>query len=130
MPDYNVDTPWRVAILLLLATLTAGCDKAGTAPPPGGDGAPDEAQLRKIRYMTADNSGPQGRRLYSHLEQAKTCKDLELAIRWNRPPNIESGPYHKKLQYVTEQLPPDLPKNTEVFIAARIERGQMLPAGG
>ena len=120
----------RIGALLLLSYLSTGCDKMATGDPPGGDGAPDEAQLQKIGYMASGNTGPKGRRQYSQLEQAKTCGDLELAMRWNRPPNIEGGPFHKKLQYLTEQIPPDLPKDTEVFIAGRIERGQMMPSGG
>jgi len=128
------------ALLLLLAvTCISGCDKLdklgaklgwGDQAPVGDDGAPDEKQLRKISYMSAEPTGPKGRKLYSHPEQAKTCGDFELAMRWNRPPNVESGPFHQKLVYVDTQLPPDLPKKTEVFIRAKIERGQMLPSGG
>jgi hypothetical protein len=122
---------FRIGVVLLLAGVTVGCDKLGMGePPPADDGAPDEAQLHKIRYMSSDNTGPKGRKLYTHLDEAKTCKDLELAMRWNRPPNLEGGPFHKKLTYLTEEFPADLPKNTEVFVMARIDRGQMLAAGG
>jgi hypothetical protein len=119
-----------VGFIVLLAGLTAACSKLGIGERPANDGAPDEAQLQKISYMSADNTGPKGRKLYTHLEQARSCADLELAMRWNRPPNLEGGPFHKKLHYVTQQFPPDLPKETEVFVTARIERGQMLPGGG
>ncbi len=122
---------FRVGLLLLFASLVVGCDKLGIGEqPPADDGAPDEAQLKKIHYMSSENTGPKGRKLYTHLDEAKTCKDLELAERWNRPPNIEGGPFHKKMTYLTEEVPSDLPKDTEVFVVARIERGQMLPAGG
>ncbi len=124
-------TPARMTLVLLLANLTVGCDRLGLGEQAvTDDGAPDEQQLRKISYMAVANSGPNGRKIYDHLEQARSCDDLELAMRWNRPPNVESGPFHKKLVYVSQQLPPDLPKNSEVFITARIERGGMLPAGG
>src|SRR6266581_4308862 len=120
--------PSKVSLILLMTHLMAGCDKLGIGDrAPADDGAPDEQQLQKISYMASADSGPNGRKVYSRLEEAKTCEDLELAMRWNRPPNVEGGPFHKKLLYVTQQLPPDLPKNTEVFIAGRIERGAMLP---
>jgi hypothetical protein len=126
-----------LGLMLFLAAAVSGCDRLGldklgwgdSATPAGGDGAPDENQLRKISYMSTDSAGPQGRRLYSHPEQAKTCGDFELAMRWNRPPNVAGGPFHQKLRFVGAQLPADLPKNTEVFIQGRIERGQILPSG-
>jgi hypothetical protein len=122
----------KTALILLLANMTAGCDKLGSGGQTAAmdDGAPDEQQLRKISYMTSDNTGPKGRKNYSHLSEARNCGDFELAMRWNRPPNVAGGPFQKKLVYLTRQLPSDLPKDTEVFITARIERGEMLPAGG
>src|SRR5581483_8895166 len=101
-------TPARMTLVLLLANLTVGCDRLGIGEQAvTDDGAPDEQQLRKISYMAVANSGPNGRKIYDHLEQARSCDDLELAMRWNRPPNVESGPFHKKLVYVSQQLPPD-----------------------
>jgi hypothetical protein len=120
----------KVGLILLMVSLTAGCNKPQLGDPTADDGAPDEAQLRKIGYMATDNTGPKGRKVYSRLEQARSCQDLELALRWNRPPNIESGPFNTKMQYLTQEFPADLPKKTEVFIAGRIDRGQMMPSGG
>jgi len=126
-----------VGLILLAATGLSACDKLGLdklgfgaqANPPGGDGAPAAEQLQKISYMSSDPTGPKGRKVYSHPEEAKTCGDFELAMRWNRPPNVAGGPFHQKLLYVNGELPADLPKKTEVFIRARIERGEMLPSG-
>jgi hypothetical protein len=121
---------WRVALVFLLANIAGGCDKLGIGhQEPVASGEPTEQQLRKIGYMSSTDSGPKGRKLYSRLEEAKTCADLELAMRWNRPPNVEGGPFHRKLVYLTESIPPDLPKQTEVFIRARIDRGATLPSG-
>jgi hypothetical protein len=122
----------RVGLILLMTQLTVGCEKLGIGDPPpvADDGAPDAQQLKKISYMTADNTGVKGRKVYKRLEEAKSCKDLELALRWNRPPNVAGGPFKQKLVYLNQQLPADLPKNTEMFVAARIERGAMLPGGG
>jgi hypothetical protein len=123
------------ALVVLGACLVAGCDKIGEQlgmgqQGPVDTGAPDEQQLQKIAYMSADNSGVKGRKLYNHLEEAKTCADLELAMRWNRPPNVAGGPFHKKMAYLTEGFPADLAKETEVFISGKIERGETLTGGG
>jgi len=130
-----------IGLLVLAAGGLGGCGKlgdklgldrlgwGGSSATAGNDGAPGEEQLRKISYMSTEATGPKGRKIYSHPEQAKTCADLELAMRWNRPPNVAGGPFNKKMLYVNGQLPADLPKNTEVFITAHIERGQMLPSG-
>jgi hypothetical protein len=115
--------------VILLASL-GGCDKFGLgnkAPVP--DGAPDEQALQKISYMSAADAGVKGRKLYNHVEEAKTCGDFELAMRWNRPPNIESGPFHKKIVYLTGTIPADLRQGSEVFITAKIEKGETLPSG-
>ena len=121
----------RVGLVVLMTNMMLGCDKLGMGnEAPIADGAPAEQQLQKISYMSASDSGSKGRKVYNHLEEAMTCSDFELAMRWNRPPNVEGGPFHKKLVYLTTQLPEDLPKETEVFITARIERGQSLPSGG
>jgi hypothetical protein len=120
----------RIASALVLASLLVGCDKLGMGKSgPVDTGAPDEQQLQQISYMTTANTGPQGRKLYTHPEEAKTCADLELAFRWNRPPNVVGGPFQKKMTYLTTELPADLPKETEVFITAKIDRGDMQPSG-
>ena len=119
----------RVGLLLLMINTMLGCGKLGMGTEAPVADAPSDQQLQKISYMSAADSGPKGRKVYGNLEEARTCADLELAMRWNRPPNIEGGPFRKKLVHVTTQLPHDLPKQTEVFIAARIERGETLPSG-
>ena len=121
----------RIGAMILLASLTGGCDKLGmgnSVPEPAE--TPTDAALQKISYMTSANTGPQGRKLYTHLEEAKSCGDLELAMRWNRPPNVAGGPFSKKMIYLTDAIPADLPKDAEVFIAASIEKGDPLVAGG
>jgi len=114
--------------LLLLSSLSSGCDRLGQSGPVA-DGAPSEQELQRISYMAAADSGPNGRKLYTHFEQAKTCGDFELAMRWNRPPNVESGPFHKKMIYLTASVPADLPRDSEVFITGTIEQGETLPSG-
>jgi hypothetical protein len=123
--------PLNPVAVILLASLAGGCDKLGmgTAAPVA-DGAPAEQDLRKIGYMSAADSGPKGRKLYSHLEEAKTCGDAELALRWNRPPNIETGPFKKKMVYLTSGVPTDLPKDSEVFLTGKIEQWDPLSSGG
>jgi hypothetical protein len=120
----------KISVVIALAALIAGCDQLGlgskAAEP---DGAPAEQELQRISYMSSANSGPNGRRLYSHFEEAKTCGDFELAMRWNRPPGSEGGPFHKKMVYLSANIPADLPKESEVFVVAKIERGQTLPSG-
>src|SRR5262249_29379833 len=113
--------------LLLLVVMTAGCDKLGIGgQAPVADEAPTEQELKKISYMSSADSGPNGRKLYTRFEEAKTCGDFELAMRWNRPPGVEGGPFHQKMVYLRATLPADLPKNTEVFIRATIEEGETL----
>lgn len=120
----------RVGALVLLAAATAGCDRLGLdqqgAVP---DGAPDEQALQKIAYMSSADSGVKGRKVYTRLEEAKTCADLELAMRWNRPPGVASGPFHQKMVYLTGDVPADLPPKSEIFLRASIEDGQTLPSG-
>jgi hypothetical protein len=121
----------RAALVVLMTNMMLGCDKLGMGnEAPVADGAPAEEQLQEIGYMSASASGSKGRKVYDHLEEARTCSDFELAMRWNRPPNVEGGPFHKKLVYLTTQFPENLPNETEVFITARIERGEALPSGG
>jgi hypothetical protein len=121
----------RVGLCFLMTNLMLGCGKLGTGSEAAvADGAPAEEQLQKINYMSSSDSGLKGRKVYDHLQEARTCSDFELAMRWNRPPNVEGGPFHEKLVYLTTQFPKELPKDTEVFITAQIERGQALPSGG
>lgn len=116
--------------LVLLALITAGCDKLGIGhSPQGPDEAPTAKELQKIAYMSSEDSGPGGRKTYTRFEQARTCADFELAMRWNRPPGVEGGPFHQKMVYLDSTLPADLPKNTEVFIRGTIQVGEMLPSG-
>jgi len=116
--------------LLILSGLISGCDKLGLgheAPVP--DEAPTSQELKKIAYMSSADSGPNGRKAYTQPEEAKTCGDYELAMRWNRPPGVEGGPFQQKMVYLRSTLPADLPKNSEVFIRATIEEGEILPSG-
>jgi hypothetical protein len=120
----------RMAALILLAGMATGCDKLGIgnkiAEPAE---TPTEQELAKISYMTSANTGVNGRKLYIHPEEAKTCGDFELAMRWNRPPNVEGGTFRKKMVYLTAGMPADLPKSSEVFIRAKIEKGMTMPSG-
>lgn len=109
----------------------AGCDQFGAAKKAlGPPEVPSDAQLKKISYMSAETSGPQARKAYTHLWEAKTCSDLETAMRWNRPPNVPGGSFGKQMVYLTQTVPPDLPADSEVFIRATIEKGDPLVAGG
>jgi hypothetical protein len=121
----------QIGVVVLLAGPMGGCDKLGMGNNLTGPAeTPSETALRKISYMTSANTGPQGRKQYDHLEQAKSCADLELAMRWNRPPNVAGGPFSKKLIYLTDTIPADLPKDSEVYLVASIEKGDPLVAGG
>jgi hypothetical protein len=42
---------------------------------------------------------------------------------------VEGGPFRKKMIYLTSSFPADLPKDSEVFIAATIEKGETLSSG-
>jgi hypothetical protein len=121
----------RISALLILAAATAGCDQLGLGGKQAAvpDGAPEEQALQKIAYMSSANSGVNGRKVYTRLEEAKTCADLELAMRWNRPPGVESGPFHQKMVYLSGDVPADLPAKSEIFLRAIIEDGQTLPSG-
>jgi len=114
------------AFLLLLASL-AGCDQAKkvTGPPE----VPSDAQMKKISYMTAADA-PNGRKTYTQFWEAKTCGDLETAMRWNRPPNVAGGSFGKRMVYLTNNVPADLDENSETFLVATIEKGDPLVAGG
>jgi hypothetical protein len=114
------------AFLLLLAGL-AGCDQAKkvTGPPE----VPSDAQLKQISYMTTADA-PNGRKTYTQLWEAKTCGDLETAMRWNRPPNVAGGSFGKRMVYLTNNVPADLDDDSEVFLVGTIEKGDPLVAGG
>lgn len=118
------------ATALLLATALAGCGKLGLGgSPQHSNELPTAQQLKAIRYMS-QAPGPDGRRVYTRLEQAKSCHDLEIAMRWNRPPDIKAGPFGQKMVYVSSQMPANLPKDSEVFVTGTIEAGRSLPSGG
>jgi hypothetical protein len=119
------------AAAFALGSLCTGCDKLGIGQDASvPDGAPSEQELQKISYMSAKQTGEKGRRVYDHLEQAKSCADLELAMRWNRPPNVPGGAFHQKMVYLDSALPPDLAKNTEVFFSGKVEAFAPMPDGG
>jgi hypothetical protein len=119
--------------LLSVCTLLTGCDKLGLdklglgSKPPTSAQRPSREELQRIQYMT-QAAGNDGHTIFNHLEQAKSCRDLELAMRWNRPPDIASGPFNQKLIYLAT-IPADLPKQSEVFLSGTIERGESLPSG-
>src|SRR5262249_14499057 len=123
-------TQLRLSVLLALVALS-GCDQLGIGHKADGpDDAPTEQELKKIHYMSSANNGPQGRKQYQPVEEAKTCSDYELAMRWNRPPNREGGVFHKKLIFLTNAVPADLPKEAEVLLRGTIERADNLTVGG
>ena len=82
---------------LALAALLAGCAKLGLGgQPPQSKQLPTARQLKAIAYMSR-SQGANGRPVYDHLEQAKSCHDFEMAMRWNRPPDIKAGPFNEKM---------------------------------
>ncbi|MGH8216949.1 MAG: hypothetical protein ACREUT_00045 [Steroidobacteraceae bacterium] len=118
------------AALILVATVLAGCGKLhlGSASAPSTQ-LPTARELKRIRYMS-QSAGPDDRRVFDKLAQARSCRDLEIAMRWNRPPDLKSGPFNEKLNYLTSGIPASLPKQSEVFIVGTIEHGQSLSSGG
>jgi hypothetical protein len=123
--------PARLApTLLLLCGLLPGCSKLGLGgqPHPSKE-LPTQRQLKAIGYMSRA-PGPDGRRIFDRLGQAKSCHDFEIAMRWNRPPDVRGGPFNQKMVYLTSSVPADLPKDSEVFLAGIIEQGQALSSGG
>ena len=115
---------------LLLAALLPGCNKLGLSghPAPSKE-LPSAQQLKSIAYMS-QSPGPDGRQVYDHLEQAKSCHDFEIAMRWNRPPDVKGGPFNGKMTYVASSLPANLAKSTEVFVTGVIKAGQSMTSGG
>lgn len=119
-------------VALLLAASLTGCGKLGLGgKPQQSTELPTARQLQKIDYMSmSQTAGPDGRRTYDSLDQAKSCHDLEIAMRWNRPPDIKAGPFDQKMVYVSSAMPTGLPKRAEVFITGVIKAGQTMPSGG
>jgi len=113
---------------LLLAALLTGCDKLGLGRQQQSTELPTRHELESIHYMS-QSPGQGGRSVYDHLEQARSCHDLEIAMRWNRPPDVKSGPFNEKMVYITSSVPKGLQKNSEVFISGEIERGEAQPSG-
>lgn len=120
------------ATAFLLTTLLAGCNKLGLGgQPQQSKQLPTTKQLKAIGYMSMSQAaGPNGRKFYDHLEQAKSCHDLEIAMRWNRPPDVRGGPFNQKMTYVSSAVPASQPRNSEVFVTGVIEAGRALPGGG
>jgi hypothetical protein len=119
-----------VAPFILLAAVLAGCGKLqlGSQPPPSSTHLPTAHELVRIGYMSK-SPGPDGRPIFDRLSQARSCRDFELAMRWNRPPDVRGGPFNEKMVYLTAGVPTSLPKQSEVFIVGTIEHGQSLPSG-
>jgi hypothetical protein len=115
--------------LLVVVTTLSGCDKLGLSNEPHvSTQRPSPTELARIHYMSqATDQG--GHKVFDHLEQAKSCHDLELAMKWNRPPDTAGGPFNQKLIYLSAGVPADLPKQSEVFVSGMIERGESLPSG-
>ncbi len=124
----------RSAALITLAgslAALAGCDKLGLSGPTAtaSHARPSAQQLQSIAYLPQAPAPGTTQHVFEHVDRARTCGDLELAMRWNRPPDIPTGPFHKKLVYVSDGVPEGLPKDSEVFFAGRIEKGESLPSG-
>ncbi len=121
-----------VTALLLSASL-CGCSKLSKlglgGQPQQSTELPSPKELAAIRYMS-QAPGPGGRKIYDHLEQARSCRDLQIAMRWDRPPDVRGGPFDDKMVYLSAGMPADLPKESEVFVSGVIRRGQALQAGG
>jgi hypothetical protein len=121
---------------LTLAALLGGCnklslDKLGLGGQPAqSKELPTSRQLKSIAYMSQAKSGPDGRLVYDHLEQAKSCHDLGIAMRWNRPPDIKAGPFNEKMTYISPGVPAGLSKASEVFLTGKIKAGQSMASGG
>ncbi len=115
---------------LLLITLLAGCGKLGLDRHPSqSKQLPTARELKDIHYMS-QTAGPDARRIYDSLEQAKSCHDLEIAMRWNRPPDVKGGPFNQKMVYISSGIPASLSKNAEVFFTGVIKAGRSLSSGG
>jgi hypothetical protein len=121
---------------LVLVLLLPGCnklslDKLGLGSQPAqSKELPTPRQLKAIAYMSQSKGGQNGRLVYDHLEQAKSCHDLAIAMRWNRPPDIKAGPFDQKMTYISSGVPADLSKTSEVFLTGKIKAGQSMSSGG
>lgn len=126
----NLKLSQSFAAFILLSAVLAGCSKLHLGSEPSSSAqAPTSSQLERISYMS-QSAGPDGRRVFDKLGQARSCRDLELAMRWNRPPDVRGGPFNQKMIYLSAGVPADLPNQSEVFIAGTILHGQSLPSGG
>ncbi len=125
-----------VAAALTLTVLLAACDKLGLdklglgLQPAQSKELPTARQLKSIAYMSESKQGQDARLTYDHLEQAKSCHDLEIAMRWNRPPDVKAGPFNQKMTYIAAGIPADQPKISEVFLTGVINAGQTMSSGG
>ena len=119
-----------VAAALLLAPLVTGCSKLGLGgQPQRSKQLPTAKELKSISYMS-QASEPDGQKIYDRPEQARSCHDLEIAMRWNRPPDVKRGPFNQKMTYISSGVPAGLAKNSEIFVTGVIKAGRSLPSGG
>jgi hypothetical protein len=119
----------RLGAVLLFIGLSAGCDQLGRGnSTPQEPEVPSLQELRRIGYLPTETD-PSGRKVYNQFAKAKSCGDFELAMRWNRPPNIAGGPLGKKMAYLGVASPANLPKDSEVFLTGTIVRGASLVGG-
>jgi hypothetical protein len=119
-----------VGTAFVLAALLAGCGKLGLGgQPQRSKQLPTAKELESISYMS-QATGPDGQKVYNHPEQAKSCHDLEIAMRWNRPPDVKRGPFNQKMTYISSGVPAGLAKNSEVFVTGVIKAGRSMPDGG
>ncbi len=117
------------ALFILLATALAGCSKLHLGNQSStSTQLPDARELERVGYLSK-SPGPDGRPMFDKLGQARSCRDLEIAMRWNRPPDVKGGAFNEKMVYLSSSIPADLPKQSEVFIVGVIEHGQSLPSG-
>ncbi|HEY4211918.1 MAG TPA: hypothetical protein VGM84_10595 [Steroidobacteraceae bacterium] len=117
------------AVLLALMVGLAGCDQLGSRTLEDSKEVPSSQELNRIAYMASATTAPSGRKVYTRFEDAKSCGDYETALRWNRPPDVAAGPFHKKMVYLTQSIPADLPDSAEVFLVGKVEKGGTLPSG-
>src|SRR6185312_9171796 len=111
-------------LFLLLAAGLAGCSKLPLGhQAPASTQLPSDRELDRIAYMSK-SPGPDGRPMFDQLGKARSCRDLEIAMRWNRPPDVNGGAFNEKMIYLTSGIPESLPKQSEVFILGEIEHGQ------
>jgi len=116
-------------LFLLQAAGLAGCSKLHLGhQAPASTQLPSDRELERIAYMSK-SPGPDGRPMFDQLGKARSCRDLEIAMRWNRPPDVNGGAFNEKMIYLTSGIPESLPKQSEVFILGEIEHGQSLPSG-